>query len=594
MSCRRRLLLASIVGLGARLCVAQVTLPLERYEDLRSRSRPLDVTPEPPPAPYAVESVELELHAGETSARLISTWRLAVFTPEWQSVPFLPSGSLVSADFGGLEGRVDAGPDGTRGAWSLRVRGTGRHVVRLESMVPLERDETATRPTWHLEIQSPSAAAVHGTLTALAAVEDVTSDSGALVTALRASASAPLHAGEWEFLAHPGTRIRLTLAGKATAPARAHLPLRMEASAATVATVSRTELKLRAWIETRVAQGSLEELRVPLPDGFEVASVVGAYSGWKTADKTLVVTPLAPIETTWPLVIELRGSPRNTFTSPLLLPAGVARVRAFCATEVKGDGLAAVADPGSARRVDELELQRLPADLRAGGARFYVVPETSRPPKFEVAWAEGTQVLAAEIDRLLVEVAVGEAGKASYRVWVVVRNRGAQQMVFEMPPGFELAAAARDQAQVRAGQRATQFTMPISAGERPQVLRLAGLLPLVVPAVGEFVVPMPVLSAPVGRVEVRALLPAGRSYTLADATRLGAVGAPPSSAHGQSRAENVAQQAVLAAVRALPADAPFGLPDGSIEIDAAWNALSPSPQPLVLRIKSSKERTSWF
>ena len=70
--------------------------------------------------------------------------------------------------------------------------------------------------------------------------------------------------------------------------------------------------------------------------------------------------------------------------------------------------------------------------------------DAARPPLWEAAWAERTEVLAAQVDRLLVDVAMGEAGKASYQLWAEVRNRGAQQLTLTLPAGFELAVGHRD------------------------------------------------------------------------------------------------------------------------------------------------------
>ena len=93
-------------------------------------------------------------------------------------------------------------------------------------------------------------------------------------------------------------------------------------------------------------------------------------------------------------------------------------------------------------------------------------------------------MLASQIDRLLVDVVIGEAGRASYQLWAEVRNRGAQQLTFAMPKGFELASARRDGAAVTPGTAAGGgLSVPLLTAEAAQVDFGAGPL-LIDPAIG--------------------------------------------------------------------------------------------------------------
>jgi hypothetical protein len=60
-----------------------------------------------------------------------------------------------------------------------------------------------------------------------------------------------------------------------------------------------------------VAQGRLEELRIPVPAGFEVVGVKGPIAGWNVVDGKVVVTPLAPVESSLAVELELTGEPRD-------------------------------------------------------------------------------------------------------------------------------------------------------------------------------------------------------------------------------------------------------------------------------------------
>ena len=395
------------IGVGlALLALAagaqQVTLPLEKFEQLRARANPETDNPVRPPAPWALELAEYEVKVGPESARVVQTLRFTLYDDQWQTVPLGEAGSFIAADFKGSEGRVEVSDTGLE----MHVRGRGRREVRLESAVPVARDDKATRPTWSFALRFPAAAVVRGRIEAPPAVEELDPEGSGLV--FPASPG-----GGWAFVALPATEVRWTLSGRATVPQRAQLPLRFEATSATATTLSRTRLQVLGWIEVRIAQGRLETLRVPVPAGLEVADVRGPSAGWKVEAGTLIVTPLAPVEDTLAVEIMLTGDPQDRFATPLLIPQGSARTALLAKTALKGDGILSLADPGAARGPEEREAARLPDSLKAIDGRLFAVADPARPPRWEAAWAERTEVLAAQVDRLLVDVAMGDAGKAS-------------------------------------------------------------------------------------------------------------------------------------------------------------------------------------
>lgn len=133
----------------------QVTFSLPEYEALRARANPTPEVVAPPAAPWALESLDLKIEAGPASARVSQTLVLTLYGSGWQTIPLGDLGAFTGAALGALEGRVEA-PE--KGAAVLKVRGAGRHAVRLESVVSLVRDEEATRPTWRLSLAPPPCA----------------------------------------------------------------------------------------------------------------------------------------------------------------------------------------------------------------------------------------------------------------------------------------------------------------------------------------------------------------------------------------------------------------------------------------------------
>jgi hypothetical protein len=287
------------------------------------------------------------------------------------------------------------------------------------------------------------------------------------------------------------------------------------------------------------------------------------------------------------------------------VPADSHRSLLLTKAALRGDGLLELTDPGAVRPPAGTETAGLSDSVRGAPGVLVAVLDPARPPRWRAEWADRTEVLAAQVDRLLVDVAVGESGRAAYQLWAEVRNRGAQQLVVTPPPGFELVEGRRDGEPVSPGASASGLAIPLSSGEGAQVVHLAGLLPLQLPkGRGEIALLLPALSAPAARVEVRLVLPGGRESTLADPTRIGSIGAPPGNAERLARKEAVltanviAQQALsqgsVAAARSPEASLLFPRPPGFDQIQAVWSALSATPGPLAVRIQSEKEDLEWF
>ncbi|HEY0556314.1 MAG TPA: hypothetical protein VGG20_18825 [Thermoanaerobaculia bacterium] len=591
LGCALLAAMATIVGVAGAAGAQQVTLPLDKYEALRARANPGAETPPSPPAPYALELAEYAVKVGPESARVVQTLRLTLYDDKWQTVPLGEAGSFIAADFKGGEGRVEVSEKGLE----MHVRGPGRREVRLESAVPVSRDDKATRPTWRFALRFPAAAVVRGHIEAAAAVEELDPEGSGLVLA------GPPGTG-WTFVALPGTEIRWTLSGRATVPRRAQLPLRFEATSATASTLYRTRFQVLGWIEVRVAQGRLETLRVPVPAGLEVADVSGPVAGWKVEAGTLIVTPLAPVEDSLAVQLSLTGEPKDRFATPLLIPEGSARTILLAKAALKGDGILSLADPGAARSPEERETAHLPEAIKTADGRLFAVSDAARPPSWEAARAERTEVLAAQVDRLLVDVAIGEAGKASYQLWAEIRNRGAQQLTLTLPAGFELAVGHRDGVTVVPGKAGApgSLAIPLLTQEAAQVVHLEGVLPLDLPkGDGALSVPLPSLSAPVAKVEVRLILPGGRGYELAEKARAGQIGAPPGMAArrvvtGLGAQASLQINSLQSSAIQESAPALFNVPPGFASLQASWSALSAAPPPLAVRVSKEKEKREWF
>ncbi len=572
----------------------QVTLPLDLYEDLRARAFPEDEPAPKPPALLTFEEARLQVRVGEHSAKLSQRLTVSLLDERWHEVSLPAAGTFVAADLGSAEGFLKA-----EEGWLLRLRGRGQHQLTLESAVPTVKDEDAARPTARLTFALPDAAWVGGELMVPPWVEEVQ-----LAKVYGGSAPngvlQPAGGGVWKFLGRPGGRLEFLLLGAPQAPERDHLPLAFEATSASVVKMGRTRREVEAWVKATVLQGELEKLSLSLPEGMRVVAVEGAaVAGWKAEGSTLWVTPLEATARELRFRVELTGPTAMVFSSPVLVPEGAVRRQYFSKASVLGDGLLEWTDPGSSR-VEFGNVEDLPeAFQQAEGLQLRLL-DGADPPRWRISWSEGVEVLAAKVERVLVDVLVGEAGEAFYQMWIEAESRGVTTLEVTPPEGFRLVSSRKDGATVQPGERGRALAFPLSAGEGRQTLFVSGHIPLALPeSRGEIVLAVPSFSVPVAAVEVRFTLPGSCGAWLVDATRLGRVGPPPSiSRPGEaSTLAALLRRTGTSSAGGLAAQGGHELlptPDGYQRLEAVWSALTPTPSPLVVAIPRSRTKRRWF
>jgi hypothetical protein len=586
------LLAAALAGSSASgppLGAQTVRLPLADFETLRQRAT-LEPDPAAPPAPWALEAAELEIRVGPDSARLTQVLDLLLLDPAPQSIPVRVSGALTGARLEPLGGRLVAGPAGA----VLSTTGVGRQRVTVESIVAVGAQAEAARPTWSLSLANPGAAAVRGRLFAPPAVAEAE---------LVGGVTWPEADGSWGFVADPrAPALAWTLRGRALGVAREERELRFSTVIATATTISRTRIRADSAVEVRVEQGELATLRLAIPSGFEVVRVTGPELGWKRDSGELVVAPFEPVRGVAAFQVTISAPPSTELASPVLDAVGARAQELFVRNGVAGDGLIELLDGGTSRAATASEVARIPTAVRDGAGRWLAVPDAASPPRWRAEWAEGTSVLAAQVERLLVEYTVGASGRAGLRLWAEVRNRGQERLAISLPPGFAWIAASRDDEPIAPALGAAgALEVPLAADEALQVVRLAGHLPAGwTGGAGRLDLPIPAFSAPVARVEVRALLPAGREYLLTEPSRAGPVSPPPRAVRAERLRAALSSNAIARQMSgsgldvAPAADRLAPLPSGAIELTAAWSALTATPAPLAIDVRDEREDRPWF
>ncbi len=572
------LLLATAFSPGSK--AQQVSLSLERFQKLWDQANPKPPLPAAPTVPLAVESARIGISVGADSARLATelTVVLDPGKPSDELILALPGiGALISVTASGCEAAVDSSDGGSgQGLPFLRLRGSGRHTVTVESALALPLDLNAVEPERHLEVTWPAAAWVTGTLTASQDIQRIEAQNGGSV-----AEDGP---GRWRLIGDPGAQLRLRLFGQpALAAPATDEPLSFDVDTASALALSRARRRVTSYLEVHIRGGrpeTLLTLSIPVPAGYEVLAATGdRVADWEVKDGTLAIRLRRQTARDWSLEVQLAADPAAEIDSPVLVPAGARTVRAARKVAVR-------ANDGLLEPLGTLPLERLAVDQLGGfAAAFRDAPgeplraEPGRPsPLWKVTWATGGEVLTGQIDRLLVDVLIGEGGTAHYQLWAQARN-GEAALVLRLPAGARLLAARRDGIEVTPGRLAggtatggDDWALPMVVREAPQVVYLEALLEAPFPSQGgRLSIPLPRLGIPTSRVEVRVAAPPGFLYTLAEPGRAGRVEPPPGGITPRA-----AQPNWLAFLDAPP---------GFSVIEANWAGWSKEPPPLLIEVK---------
>ncbi len=559
----------------------EVTLPLPDYLDLRSRATASPPPPAPPPVTVSFEAAHLDLVVEEGRARLREELTVVVQADGWQSLTLPSTGSFVAASWGGAQGRLEETTDG----WRLALSGRGRHRLVLESLLPVARDLSATRERSHLSLKLPAAAVVSGAITLPEGSQGV-----------QVGARAVLRTGtarQWRFTGEPGASLTFTFSGDAPLPDRAQQPLRFEATSTAALTATPTRRQLEAWVEARVLEGELERLRLSLPAGFEVIDVGPEGTDWRIEGGELELVPRTPVSGTFAAQVQLAADAAATFEGTVLWPREAVRTLAVAKVALAGDGLLEPLDRGAARRPDPRQEQALPAAFRQAPGEGLLLPAADSPPRWQVTWPEAAEVLAAQVDRLVVEVLLGAGGRAFYQVWAETRSAGVTDLRLTLPAGASLVAASRDGLPVVPGEAGGAWVLPLASLPRAQVLYVAALVPASALTGSSLAVPLPQLSAPATRVEARLLLPGGRRYRFTEAGRVGQVMPPPQMAATKEASELAQRLNQALAVKRDERTGFLAPPPGYTLLQASWSALASTLPPLTLETETIVAKEVW-
>ena len=582
----------------------EVTMPLKAFDALRAKAKAVEAVETEAPVPWALERVDLQMHLRGEAVHTRQIADLVLWSEGWQDVPLPLVGSPMEVDWGGLEGRLHI--PGSLAEAVLKVRGAGRHRVEIRSVTNLQTAEDAERSTRFWQLKSPMAGAVGGFIQLEHAEQEVSFGNGLRVAPVQGLLTATEISGRHDLALAQGREITLRVLGPRVAPDLNNLPPRWNYELSSTLEVGRTGVSLSAFVVLNVLQGRLESSDFAIPEGFEVASVEGDDQGWDVKDGILTVF-WQKRDYGFTIQVEMKGTARDRLDDPILRPIQGEVRRHLISATTRGDGLLELENAEVLRSAthEDKRAVGVGGDLFAG--RAFALKDPSTGPVWTVVWADSARVLSTQIDRLLIDVLVGRSGRAAYQFWAEVRNRGSGLLKIRPPRGFQWVSASRDGSPLVPGlsQAGTSqgdgesLAIAVDSGDQSRAIHLLGSIDLPLPdRDGVLKVPIPELSAPVARVEVRVSLPPGAGYKLREPSRRGAVGLPPRQ---EIDRENLLQTNQMASQLAqyVPETAVsegelWLVPSGFSQVQAVWSALSPTPQPLQIVVETEREGSSWF
>lgn len=151
-------ILLPLLSLSAQEKKGEVTLPLEKYNQLSEAAAKPQKEPRPAPAAYSLSqagvSVNVTSQKEELSARVLIDLAVKVFENEWSLIPILPAGTAVSSALvNGKSIDLVPGPDGL--SWSTNKAGS--YQLQLKYDIDVNRSEKGHS----LAVPLPQAAAIN-------------------------------------------------------------------------------------------------------------------------------------------------------------------------------------------------------------------------------------------------------------------------------------------------------------------------------------------------------------------------------------------------------------------------------------------------
>ncbi|HKE57472.1 MAG TPA: hypothetical protein VKB46_12240 [Pyrinomonadaceae bacterium] len=427
-----------------------VVLPVDEYRALRRAAFPPDTEPLPPPVEATLSRIDYDLKVDGDLAAGEARLTVDVIKDGWIRLA-LPEGLMVR------EARLDGRPvtlvkpvdNKESGAADLLLAKTGRSVVTLKIVAAV----STVAGTDILKLPVNNSAISHATVELTRQGVDVHLTGGLLL-----EHSETPTGSRW--IANGRGTEPLTFAWRRRVDdQRANQPLRFRGAVTELVGLGEDTTQVSAEIQVEVLQGLASEIRLQLPEQFNVNQVSGAMvADWDATPRQLTVTLIEPEQNTARFTVsgELRLPRAGKLEVPLIRIPAAERETGGVAVEVLGAGEIKQRQTNGLDEAEAAELGQLISSRQSPSIlAFRLRPaegKTDRSLSLEVARYTPQAVLTANIEDAEYSALVTVDGKTLVQSRFAVRNNQRSFLKLNLPPGAILWSASVAGRPIRPGK----------------------------------------------------------------------------------------------------------------------------------------------
>jgi hypothetical protein len=433
-----------------------VVLPVDEYRALRRAAFPPDSEPLPPPVEATLSRIDYDLKVDGDLASGEARLTVDVIKDGWVRLA-LPEGLMVR------EARLDGRPvtlvkpatDKGSGAADLLLAKTGRAVVTLKIVAAV----ATVAGTDILKLPVNNSAISHATIELTRQGVDVHLTGGLLL-----EHSETATGSRW--IANGRGTEPLTFAWRRRVDdQRANQALRFRGAVTELVGLGEDTTQVSAEVQVEVLQGLASEIRLQIPEQFNVNQVSGAtVADWDATPRQLTVTLIEPEQNTARFTVtgELRLPRAGKLEVPLIRIPAAERETGGVAVEVLGAGEIKNRQTNGLDEAEASELGQLISTRQSPSIlAFRLRPaegKADRSLSLEVARYTPQAVLTANIEDAEYSALVTVDGKTLVQSRFAVRNNQRSFLKLNLPPGAVLWSASVAGRPIRPG-RATDGSL---------------------------------------------------------------------------------------------------------------------------------------
>lgn len=426
-----------------------VVLPVDEYRALRRAAFPLDSDPAPPPVEATLSRIDYDLKVEGDLASGEARLTVDVIQEGWVRLA-MPKGLMVrEASLDGRQVTLVAPAADKGGAGELLLSKTGRSVLTLKIVAPV----STVAGTDLLQLPASNSAVVRAAVEVARQGVDVRITGGLLMDhADTASGSRWIANGR-------GTE-PLTFAWRRKIDeARSLQPLRLRGAVSQLVGLGEDTTQISAEIQIDVLQGTAQEVKLQLPNGFVVNQVSGAtVTDWETKPGELTVVFIEPVQQSarFTLSGELRLPRSGKLDVPLIRLPAAERETGGVAVEVLGAGEIKERQANGLEEAEAAELGQMISSRQSPSLVAFRFPpaegKSARSLSVGVARYTPQAVLTANIEEANYSTLITTDGKMLVQSRFAVRNNQRNFLKINLPVGAVLWSASVAGRPIRPGR----------------------------------------------------------------------------------------------------------------------------------------------